>query len=86
MESKDLARLDYPRHVHQPSVPGAWVYLRVEDAEACAVALAAGWSLTPSLLPYPSDAPAGVVEPVPEAFSAPIVEPVKPKAKRGRWS
>lgn len=51
----DLSGLEFPRHVHKPSVPGEWVYLVVADAAACAKALVEGWSLTPILLPYPSE-------------------------------
>ena len=52
-----LDKLDYPRHVHKPSVPGAWVYLVVESPADCAQALREGWSLTPILLPYPDAEP-----------------------------
>lgn len=46
----DLTTLAFPRHVHKPSVPGAWVYLRVNSEAECAAALAEGWSLTPQII------------------------------------
>ncbi len=83
----DLRTLDYPRHVHKPSEPGDWKYLKVADAEACAAALADGWSLTPIVIGH---APAAPEMNADDAIAPPVVdEPVaavKPAApkKRGR--
>lgn len=61
MGAVDLETLEYPRHLHMPSVPGNWVYRIVQDAEECAAALREGWSLVPILIdparPTPPPAP-----------------------------
>ena len=84
MALADLDRLEYPRQLHQPSVPGAWVQRRVEDAEDCAAALAEGWSLTPIMLGQ--DVPAA---PPGEERDPGIAEPAPPPSvgerKRGGW-
>lgn len=67
----DINGLEFPRHVHKPSVPGRWVYRVVHDVRECEAALAEGWSLTPILI----DA---VPEPVPPPLPAPA------KRKPGR--
>jgi hypothetical protein len=69
----DLTTLEYPRHVHQPSVAGAWITRLVRDAEACAAALAEGWSLAPILIDPARPRPAS---------PAPPADPVAP-VKRG---
>jgi hypothetical protein len=69
----DLAHLEFPRHVHRPSVPGAWVSLIVHDKHECAAALAQGWSLVPIIIgqessgpPTPAEAPHTADLPEPE--------------------
>jgi hypothetical protein len=59
----DLQALELPRHVHKPSVPGAWVYLIVHTQDELVAALADGWSLNlviidaePSGSPPPAEA------------------------------
>lgn len=42
--------LEFPRHVHKPSLWGQWVFLVVHNQAECDAALAEGWSLTPILL------------------------------------
>jgi len=80
----DLRTLDYPRHVHRPSEPGAWVYRRVENVTDCAAALSEGWELLPRSLPAaPPEAPTAAV--APEATSPPVTPPraVEMVPKRG---
>ena len=73
----DLQALEYPRHVHRPSVPGAWVYLIVQNAEECAAALADGWSLDLILVsPEP-------VAPPDEASDPPGPPDVEPPRRPG---
>lgn len=70
----DLLTLEYPRHVHKPSVWGAWNFLVVQTADECEKALAEGWSLSPVLVASPADA---------IAPPAPVSEPVEP-VKKGK--
>ena len=68
----DLAQLEFPRHVHRPSVPGAWVSLIVHDKHECAAALDAGWSLVPIIIGQtPSETPPlAVASPTPQDEAA----------------
>ena len=44
---RDFGDLQFPRHVHAPSVPPDWISKIVPTPEACETALDQGWSLTP---------------------------------------
>lgn len=69
----ELTPQNYPRHVHQPSVPGEWVFKVVTTPEECAQALQEGWSLTPILRGQePVPAPVPDPEPVPVTPVAPL--------------
>lgn len=69
----DLGQLEYPRHIHWPSVPGQWKSRIVANAEQAAAALAEGGSLIPIILR--GDEPITPVTPPPDSVR---------KTKRGR--
>lgn len=84
MSGHDLRKLEYPRHLHKPSIPGEWVYVVVKDPEDCARRLAEGWSLTPILLDPAAPAPAEVQAPEP----APVTPPpaADPASEAEPWT
>ena len=45
----DWETLQFPRHVHTPSIPPDWVWKRVETLEECQQALEEGWMLHASI-------------------------------------
>ena len=45
----DWETLQFPRHVHKPSIPPDWVWKRVETLEECQQALEEGWMLHASI-------------------------------------
>lgn len=86
----DLTSLEYPRHVHLPSHFGDWRSRTVVDADACAAALADGYSLEPVIVPdgepldgaEPADVPEVPTVPV-DTGDAPIKrKPGRPKTKK----
>jgi len=82
-DAVDLRSLELPRHVHWPQaswdMPG--VSRIVRDVEACAAALAAGWSLVPILIGQtPSETPPlAVTPPIPQDEA----EPAPPRRHAG---
>jgi hypothetical protein len=78
----DLAALEYPRMLHRPSVPGAWVTLVVGNVSECAAALAAGWSLDLIIIrAEPLAEP-----PRDEVLSQPVASPTaEPPRRVGGW-
>jgi hypothetical protein len=57
MTTDELKALEYPRHLHRPSVPGDWVFLVVRDHHEAAAALADNWSLTPIIIGHDDGPP-----------------------------
>lgn len=83
----DLAALEYPRHVHLPSVLGDWKSRIVRTAKECEAALAEGYALEPVIIgaaPVAEPAPDPMPEPplpgpvAPAVVLEPTAEPVTP--------
>jgi len=76
----EVALLEFPRHLHKPSVPPDWVYLIVRDKHECAAALASGWSLHATIVGQePVEMPPLAVSP--DIVDPPTLEP--PRRLRG---
>lgn len=82
MADVDLARLEFPRHLHWPGRQDVW--LVVTDAQQTAAALADGWSLDLILISAEPDAvPPGAESPSQPETAVPE-PPRRPGWPKGR--
>ena len=80
----DLSALEYPRHVHLPSVHGQWRYRVVQTPVECAAALADGYSLTLVILPSPGADLPPQVAPL-ESAEPELAPPPNVIVRKGGW-